>query len=284
MPAWKEYQEEAADVFRDLGFNAETDVSVDGVRNRHDIDVLATYEHAGLDLTWLIECKQWKSRVKKVQVLSLRTVVEDVGADRGLLIAESGFQKGAIQATHKSNVVVTSLAKLRIEAAAALVQRRLMALPERLSSAQARYWAIPKSYREATGLRPESLASGYSGTIILQLLPGLIVDALAGTLPPQHPFGIPIPVKTKSSAADVAEVLLSDLERRLAQAEVGLPQEIRDLAAADQRARDEYEVSPEDALAVTMAVDLLMGRPSGYSLAQSEAPAKPITHQGENER
>jgi hypothetical protein len=36
---WKEYQEEVASSFRNLGLEADTDVSIEGVRTTHDIDV-----------------------------------------------------------------------------------------------------------------------------------------------------------------------------------------------------------------------------------------------------
>ena len=40
MPAWKDYQEEAAEFFRSLGLDANTDVNIQGVRTKHDVDVL----------------------------------------------------------------------------------------------------------------------------------------------------------------------------------------------------------------------------------------------------
>jgi len=60
---WRDYQEEAAEFFRSLGLEAETDVTIQGARTKHDIDVLVRSHHAGFDVTWLIECKHWKSKV-----------------------------------------------------------------------------------------------------------------------------------------------------------------------------------------------------------------------------
>ena len=133
VPAWRDYQEEAAALFRELGFTAETDVRVQGARAVHLIDVLGTYRHAGLTVTWVGECKRWRARVGKAQVLTLRSVVEDIGADRGIILAEHGFQAGARQATERSNVVATSLAALRRDAAATLAEQRLRGYPERLA-------------------------------------------------------------------------------------------------------------------------------------------------------
>lgn len=55
--AWKDYQEEAAAFFRELGLDAQTDVTIQGVRTTHDVDVLVKSHHVGFDVTWIVECK-----------------------------------------------------------------------------------------------------------------------------------------------------------------------------------------------------------------------------------
>src|SRR5229473_2440209 len=110
---WKEYQEEAAAFFRTLGLEARTDVSLRGVRTNHDVDVLVQSHHIGFDVTWIIECKYWKNPVSKLHVLALREIVTDLGADRGILLSEGGFQSGAIEAATLTNVHVTSLLDVR---------------------------------------------------------------------------------------------------------------------------------------------------------------------------
>jgi restriction system protein len=47
VPDWKQYQEEAAAFFRGLGLDAQTDVTVQGVRTTHEIDVFVTSHHVG---------------------------------------------------------------------------------------------------------------------------------------------------------------------------------------------------------------------------------------------
>ena len=51
MRAWKKYQEDAASYFRTLGLDASTDVTVNGVRTNHDIDVLVSPPR-GIDIPW----------------------------------------------------------------------------------------------------------------------------------------------------------------------------------------------------------------------------------------
>ena len=60
-------------------------------------------------MTWIIECKHWKSAVTKAHVLTLAQIAQDVGADRVVLLSEKGFQAGAISVSRKSNVLLTSL-------------------------------------------------------------------------------------------------------------------------------------------------------------------------------
>lgn len=97
MSAWNRYQEEVASFFRSLGLEAETNATVQGIRTSHDIDVLVCSSHVGFDLIWIVECKHWGKRVSKLHVLALREIVADVGADRGILMAESGFQQGPLK-------------------------------------------------------------------------------------------------------------------------------------------------------------------------------------------
>src|SRR5271169_1004899 len=112
MVAWKDYQEEAAEFFRSLGLSATTDQTLQGVRTAHDVDVFVRIDVAGFAIKWIIECKHWKSAVTKLHVLALREIVSDLGADRGIILCETGFQSGAVEAANLSNVQVTSLAAL----------------------------------------------------------------------------------------------------------------------------------------------------------------------------
>jgi restriction system protein len=84
---WREYQEQVAAFFRDLGLDAQTNVAVQGVRTQHDVDVFMKSHHVGFDVIWIVECKHWTSRVTKLHLLALREIVADIGADRGILHA-----------------------------------------------------------------------------------------------------------------------------------------------------------------------------------------------------
>jgi hypothetical protein len=117
---WREYQAATCDVFRRLGCNAQVDFHAKGVRAEHDVDVYATFLRSGILCTWIVECKLWKSRVPKEKVMALKAIVEDLGADRGIIISELGFQPGAQDAARGANItLVTSLDEFERTAVAA---------------------------------------------------------------------------------------------------------------------------------------------------------------------
>ena len=107
---WREYQEAAASIFRKQGCSAIVDAEVKGVRAKHKIDVYVSFINHGIISNWVIECKLWKRRITKEKVVAIKTIIEDVGADRGIIFSEKGFQSGAYDAARQSNItLVTSL-------------------------------------------------------------------------------------------------------------------------------------------------------------------------------
>lgn len=43
----------------------------------------------------IVECKYWKKRIPQEKVFALKTIVEDIGAARGIIVTEVGVQSGA---------------------------------------------------------------------------------------------------------------------------------------------------------------------------------------------
>jgi restriction system protein len=161
--AWAKYQREAARTFRGLGMQVKTNAVVRGVRTRHAVDVLVQGRFVGFEITWLVECKLWKSRVSKLHVLALREIVSDVGADRGILLAEHGVQRGAAEAAALTNVHISKLVEIRESTKSEVLAMQLRELYDRVDSCKQRYWDIPKDDRIAAGLRHEVGQFGYSG-------------------------------------------------------------------------------------------------------------------------
>jgi hypothetical protein len=219
---WKEYQDEAASFFRSLGLIAETDVRLQGVRTTHDIDVVVRSRHVGFEVLWLVECKHWKSSVSKLHVLGLREIVNDLGADRGILLCEAGFQAGAIEAANLTNVQVTSLASLSVETLSDVSAMRLRDLSDRVGLAKSDYWELDKSYRIKVGLRADAFEHSYSGTLVIQYCETVLAEARRNKFPIEmggySAMVNPSLPTTYNNAAEVSLVLdpmIRELEMRL---------------------------------------------------------------------
>lgn len=59
--SWQQYQIQASEFFRRLGFHTELEASVNGARAEHKVDVLVSGELHGIKFHWVIECKNWKT-------------------------------------------------------------------------------------------------------------------------------------------------------------------------------------------------------------------------------
>lgn len=226
MTDWAAYQERAADFFRSIGLDARTNVTLKGVRTSHDIDVVVRSEHVGFDLLWLVECKHWNAPVSKLHVLALREIVSDLGADRGILLAESGYQRGALEAANLTNVQLTSIAELMVTVGKALGMAQLRIIQERIDQCRVRYWNLDKETRIDHDLRPEVGGIGYSATSVMTAAEAVINSAIRGDFPivirDHHVsmsvrFDAPqlLSAKTPGDLVDRLELLIADLEMRL---------------------------------------------------------------------
>lgn len=219
---WSNYQEEAAEFFRSLGLEASTNVTIKGVRTGHDVDVVVKSRHAGFEIIWIVECKHWKSRVSKVHVLALREIVADVGADRGILLAESGFQSGAAEAAALTNVHLTSLSEARREAIAEVFNMRLTELYDRVEVCRERYWDIPKGVRIDHALRPDSAALGYSGAATISLAEDFLHKGFRGNYPFETDYMLTHAVPGTPAVINSIEELVAHLEPMVHELEVKL--------------------------------------------------------------
>ncbi|MGV9948803.1 restriction endonuclease [Rhodococcus aetherivorans] len=240
MPAWKDYQEEVAAFFRDLGMDAQTDVTVIGARTSHDVDVLVESKHSGIEIRWLVECKAWNSRVPKEKVLALRSIVDDTGTDRGFIMAESGYQKGALEAALLSNVMLTSLGDLQERLRFEISMTQLRKLSDRLDECRDRYWNLDKPVRVAHKLKPEIPdITGYHGALIIYGLEAILNFASRRGFPMIYDLryamsaswshwdfrprgtGSENVIETPEELVKIVEPEITELERRLGEAEAG---------------------------------------------------------------
>ncbi len=164
IPGWKQYQEDVAALLSEFGFIVTTDERISGARGEHAIDVAARMRVAGIDQLWVVECKDWKRAIPKERALTFLGIVADIGADRGLMFSESGFQAGAIRTVSRTNITLTNLEDFKQNSADELASLRIRSLDaniERLSQQYLSIWDLVAEDRAAILAR----YSGPSGMI-----------------------------------------------------------------------------------------------------------------------
>lgn len=175
---WKAYQQQAAQFFTGLGLSAAVEEQILGVRGKHKVDVFVTGRVHGLDLRWIIECKHWSSNVPKEKVLTLLAIVQDTGADKGILLSEVGFQSGAIRVSRNTNLLLTSLADLKEEIRGSLTETIISSLHWRLSKISKQLSALHRIKKENYRFtRP------LSEKVKIMFLDSALDDALTGEYP-----------------------------------------------------------------------------------------------------
>lgn len=219
---WRRHQEVTAGLFRSLGCSAEVDKLVIGARAEHKIDVWVVFSKFGFQNKWAIECKYWNSNVPKEKVLALKSIVDDVGADRGFIISKTGFQSGAIRAAAYTNITLTSIEDLRQTVNGELAQSALY----RLETSATRLSHEIQSLYKVEQPGPNSLISsplpGVDGNLIrratgaLYML-GIGFDNIRLAEPP-YPVAFDedankiIAVPTIESFVENASTLIQDIE------------------------------------------------------------------------
>lgn len=149
--AWYQYQDKVRDLFRSLGCEAEANVEVVGVRGKHVVDVYVKLRQLGINTTWVIECKYWKTNIPKEKVLALQSMVADVGADKGFLFSERGFQSGAVAAARRTNIILTSIDEVQREAAQELRLLRIRKCADAVDEMVHAMYNLPRKQRQNHG-------------------------------------------------------------------------------------------------------------------------------------
>ena len=102
--SWQELQEDTARILDECGFSVEIERTVETARGNVELDVYAEEHVDGRRYTIVCECKHWRRRIPQAVVLGFRTVIGDIGANLGLVVASKGFQLGAKAAAKLTNV------------------------------------------------------------------------------------------------------------------------------------------------------------------------------------
>lgn len=164
VKAWEDYQHRTAKLLRSLGFKAEVNDPLCGPNGVvHRVDVSANAVFAGVPVLWIVECKLWNRAVPKEKVSALKDIVNDLGADRGLLMSEKGFQSGAVNLAAAKNITLSSLDELRANAAKELTQGQVEA-------AEMRLWFIVRAVTRGRGPMPCRSAFSRSGPGVAEVV------------------------------------------------------------------------------------------------------------------
>jgi|GEM_PF-1780411 len=110
---WEDLQKKVAQIFLDAGFsNIEIEKEIEGARGKTEVDVYVTDDNGFL---YICECKNWNKPVPKSVVQTFRTIINDVGANKGYLISKKGFQAGAYPIVENTNVSLVNWYEFQLE-------------------------------------------------------------------------------------------------------------------------------------------------------------------------
>lgn len=98
----KAYEEAVAAIARSMnldlvGWDVKHLDPVEGLDGSYVMDVTARFQLAGMDFLILFECKRHKDPVKRSDVQVLLTKLQSTGAQKGVVVAATGFQSGALE-------------------------------------------------------------------------------------------------------------------------------------------------------------------------------------------
>ncbi|MFZ3253530.1 MAG: restriction endonuclease [Syntrophales bacterium] len=114
-PKWKKFEKlvNAIHAMRSEGAQIIYDDKVVGKRTGRErqIDISLRFDHSYYSYFVVIECKDYSSAVPISEVEAFRTKLEDVGADKGVMVSSNGFQRGTIETAKAYNIDLFTLSE-----------------------------------------------------------------------------------------------------------------------------------------------------------------------------
>ena len=101
---WRDLQDRVANLFREMGYEVLSPHVIKHVRGSKEVDVYVRDPRTSVPHVILIECKHWKSNLPQDVVHGFRTVMADCGANTGIIVGSTGFQRGAEEAVAYTNL------------------------------------------------------------------------------------------------------------------------------------------------------------------------------------
>jgi hypothetical protein len=101
---WQQLEEMVNLAFREMGYESYRNHSVETARGNVTVDVFATDKRTSIPTNVICECKYWNKPVDQQIIYAFRSVCADIGVHYGLVISKVGFQSGAEQTRHSTNI------------------------------------------------------------------------------------------------------------------------------------------------------------------------------------
>lgn len=143
------------------------------------------------------------------------------------MMAENGYQSGALSAARFTNISLFSLADLKETLAYDVGMAKLQSIPGRVEGCRQRYWAIDKSDRIELHLRPDVVSYGYMGD--------LVIRAVGHTVQQAFHYGFPIMYDRTTAALSAFGGGAGDLAGTIAEGACSGPSELYQILDAELR-------------------------------------------------
>lgn len=99
---WIDLQNKVAYIFKSCGYDVKTPMKIKTARGEVEVDVYAYAESLGIRV--IVECKLWKRKLSQDIIYSFRSIVNDSGVNKGIIVSKRGFQSGAYNNARFTNI------------------------------------------------------------------------------------------------------------------------------------------------------------------------------------
>lgn len=100
-----------------VSFSIDHNLRISKIDGEYQIDVYAEFDFLGVAFKVLVECKRYKSKVKREVVQLLYDKIRATGAQKGIIFSTSGFQDGAVTFAEEHGIalitLINGIAKIR---------------------------------------------------------------------------------------------------------------------------------------------------------------------------
>lgn len=101
---WQDLQNKVSEILHQSNFSTKIEHTLNSVRGSYEIDVYAEEEIDDRKYTIICECKKWRQDIPQSVILTLRTILNDTGVEKGYIITTSDYQKGSYESSSYTNI------------------------------------------------------------------------------------------------------------------------------------------------------------------------------------